>query len=144
MRCSTVRKVRRTCIFPPTKLTNIVRGGDSETYHIVETRWSELCHHCLCERIVRSLKKSKYDIVHPELPYVVKSVDSLYITSSSRGGNEIVSYPNFFVQIPIIPHSGIRIVTTFVTTNLIPINMDAFPRKNKGSDHTIFFVLIFQ
>jgi hypothetical protein len=51
--------------------------------------------------------------------------------------------PSFSVHIPIIPHSGIKIVTTLVTTNC---NVDGQINENAKTNvtHTIFFVLIFQ
>jgi len=63
------------------------------------------------------LKEAKHDVISPELPNVVKPVDD--VSTSSKQENKIMQrpYPNSFVQIPIIPHSGIRIVTTFVTAN---------------------------
>lgn len=35
----------------------------------------------------------------------------------STGGNLIATHPNFLVHMPIIPQSGIKIVTTTVTKN---------------------------
>jgi hypothetical protein len=50
--------------------------------------------------------------------------------------------PNFSVHIPIIPHNGIKIVTTFVTTNFSIDSQINEPMKI--ALHTILFVLIFQ
>lgn len=40
-------------------------GEGDLTHHIIESRRSELGHHCLGESIVRCLEESEYDIICP-------------------------------------------------------------------------------
>lgn len=62
--------------------------------------------------------------------------------SSVQKENVIATYPNLSVHMPIIPQSGIRIVTTLVTTNY-GNDQDCYNHRIEV-EQTIFFVLIFQ
>jgi len=76
----------------------------------------------------------------PEFPDVVEPKMPLRDGDCTKQVND--TDPNFSVHIPIIPHNGIKIVTTFVATNFF-INSQINERM-KIALHTIFFVLIFQ
>ena len=129
----------KNCISPELS-KHRVGEGISGTYHIVEARWRELGHHCLRESIVRNLKKSKYDIVRPELPYVVKSVNIISLAREREGtGIPTQSCLSKFRSSPIAGSGSSERLSQ--RTELISI--DAFS-KNTSSDCTIFFVLIFQ
>ena len=52
----------------------------------------------------------------PELPHVVEST-YYHDSVSSRVYIANEAYPNLVVQMPIMPQSGMKIVTTLVTTN---------------------------
>lgn len=55
------------------------------------------------------------------------------------------TYPNLSVQIPIIPHRGIKIVTTLVTVNYVSfVSIFVMQRPGDYSEFTILLVLIFQ
>lgn len=109
------------------------------THHIIEAGRSEFSHHGLREGIIWCLENAKYNIVEPTLKSnnfpgnisekINQNSQTLWYLKR-RWACELLAqvsntHPMVFVQIPIIPHRGMRIVTTFVTTN-------------------IFFVLIFQ
>ena len=71
------------------------------------------------------------DVVKPSIPVRDICIRQVYGTN-----------PNLSVHRPIIPHNGIKIVTTFVTTNC---SVDSQVNEQMNIEpHTIDFVVIFQ
>jgi hypothetical protein len=84
--------------------------------HIVEPGRRELCHHRLGKGVVRCLEKAKDNVVSPVRR---QHGDDRHKGETTYQNSQTLWKPSLVVQMPIMPHKGIIIVTTFVTTNYL-------------------------